>query len=320
MGPRSVRDFTPQALLGAGNEGAVFRCVPELAAARAAGVALVAVKLLFNQGVPTLGLHQYFLAEFELLQALPPHANVVTLLTFFHDTPSREMLALVPDKVEAMTEVDRNGRRRIRTAQLVVLESEPQSLKSFLAARHQALTPGLILRLCADIVRGVRFLWQQRVVHRDLKLDNILVSNGPEFKCKLCDFGMALRVDEKGRGLAGNGSDRAGGNTAHLAPDVLNACRDNKNSAVGLDYSGQPAWELGVLMFEIVTGEHPFGDYPLGHGTVPDLRLRYEPDRSKLERVHLPPPFCDLVTELLRGGAAGRPALDSVLHRLANLL
>jgi hypothetical protein len=52
------------------------------------------------------------------------------------------------------------------------------------------------------------------------------------------------------------------GNFAHIAPELLSALRAALGS-VRLDFSGQPAFELGVLMFELCTGGLHVLNYPV---------------------------------------------------------
>jgi Zinc finger, C3HC4 type (RING finger) len=85
------------------------------------------------------------------------------------------------------------------------------------------------------------------------------------------DFGEAVRVP-------GGGDDddlfivpidmnkQVGGNVAHLAPEFHNARKDALHCVPGgsipLDASHQAIWELGVLVWEVLVGEHPFNGYP----------------------------------------------------------
>jgi len=40
-----------------------------------------------------------------------------------------------------------------------------------------------------QICVGLRYIHSQQIIHRDIKLDNILLDNN--FKCKICDFGVS---------------------------------------------------------------------------------------------------------------------------------
>ena len=129
-------------------------------------------------------------------------------------------------------------------------------------------------------------------------------------------------VDAKGRAKAGTGDlTRAGGNPSHLSPEVLNAFaveqkRGQRQPAVGLDFAKQPSWALGILLYEIAAGEHPFDDYPIGHGSAPNLRLATRVNLEPLAT--MPQAFCELVEALLAEEPGTRPTLQEAHAMLSN--
>ena len=46
--------------------------------------------------------------------------------------------------------------------------------------------------LAMDIVRGLMYLHSQRIIHRDMKLHNVMLD--VRGKCKIIDFGLAKKV------------------------------------------------------------------------------------------------------------------------------
>lgn len=58
------------------------------------------------------------------------------------------------------------------------------------------LSPSLILKVAKDIAGGMRYLHEQAVIHRDLKTQNILITE--EYGAKVADFGIVSEM-EKGR-------------------------------------------------------------------------------------------------------------------------
>lgn len=83
---------------------------------------------------------------------------------------------------------------------------------------------------------------QNNVIHRDIKLDNILLDK--DFKPKICDFGISNLV-EKGKKI-----QDTGGTPAYLAPEVIKA--EGKVS-----YKSD-VWSLGVLLYLLTFGIVPF--------------------------------------------------------------
>jgi len=66
------------------------------------------------------------------------------------------------------------------------------------------------------------FLYDHKIVHRDLKLDNILMDENDN--PIICDFGLAIHVDENGIADV----NEIGGNQFHLSPEVHNSYNEQK--------------------------------------------------------------------------------------------
>ncbi|GAB4821409.1 hypothetical protein N2152v2_008455 [Parachlorella kessleri] len=108
--------------------------------------------------------------------------------------------------------------------------------------------------LMLDVVRGTHFLHSSQVVHRDIKSKNILLSRGG--RAKLADVGLALLVGHEGGQGASGGPGEApsqpqggfAGTLAWAAPEVLTGGEASSKSDV---------YSLGVVLWEVVTGETP---------------------------------------------------------------
>ena len=95
-----------------------------------------------------------------------------------------------------------------------------------------------------QIIRGVEYCHINKVAHRDLKLENILVTQ--RNLIKICDFGLSSML----RG--GNFMQSSCGSIRYADPELL----------MGKEYSGEMAdvWSCGVILFAILTGYLPFED------------------------------------------------------------
>ena len=59
-------------------------------------------------------------------------------------------------------------------------------------------------------------LWEQNILHRDLKLANILLTeDSPEATCKLADFGLARILPDTGM------ASTVVGTPLHMAPEIF---------------------------------------------------------------------------------------------------
>lgn len=92
------------------------------------------------------------------------------------------------------------------------------------------------LSIVSQVASAVAFLHAQNLAHRDLSLENTLLSGGT---CKIADFGLST---EANRACV----DRVG-KAYYMAPEVV---------APGVAYDPKAAdvWSLGILMFVLVTG------------------------------------------------------------------
>ncbi len=81
----------------------------------------------------------------------------------------------------------------------------------------------------------------------------------------IADFGTAARLGDDGA-LDVYIGHSIGGNTSHLAPEVLNGGAElamlRGSGHVTIPYGRQSVFAAGILMHEIATGEHPITGYP----------------------------------------------------------
>jgi serine/threonine protein kinase len=95
------------------------------------------------------------------------------------------------------------------------------------------------LMVIDHISTAIKFCHEKGYIHRDVKLENILVfSDG--FEYKLCDFGLACDQGDK-RALR-----RLSGTIHSLAPEQY--LRGNVGKKVDV-------WALGIVMYQLLTGE-----------------------------------------------------------------
>jgi serine/threonine protein kinase/Tfp pilus assembly protein PilF len=128
--------------------------------------------------------------------------------------------------------------------------------------RHGTYVEG-IRHIAAQLADALAFLHQIGICHRDLKPSNVLLT--PTGRPVLLDFNLsfdALRVEQ-----------RFGGTLPYMAPEHLQAM----GSATDMKgETGSPRSDLfafGVLVYELLTGKHPFGPISL-NGSALELRAR----------------------------------------------
>ncbi|MEP7027150.1 MAG: protein kinase [Candidatus Eisenbacteria bacterium] len=116
-----------------------------------------------------------------------------------------------------------------------------------------ALPTDAVLRYGSQIADALAHAHQRRLVHRDLKSLNIMVT--PEGRIKVLDFGLARRVTSGSAdtmSLPALSLTQAGsvvGTPQYLAPEVLRGQEADARSDL---------WALGVVLYEMSSGSLPF--------------------------------------------------------------
>jgi serine/threonine-protein kinase len=107
------------------------------------------------------------------------------------------------------------------------------------------------LELCA----ALQSIHSAEIVHRDLKGRNIMLTSRNGVTCAvLMDFGIARQLDQSGNGSTGITRDGMGvGTPGYMAPEQLNG----KEPTPATDI-----YALGVVLYELVTSQHPFPESP----------------------------------------------------------
>lgn len=147
---------------------------------------------------------------------------------------------------------------------------------------HDLLVPSLLRRIFAELVGAVQYLHERHIVHRDIKLENVLVNlTPPELADRsidwqsypysvttLTDLGLSRRVADNEVLTTRCGSED------YAAPEVI----------MGLGYDGlaTDAWSVGVLLYALLESRLPF-DPPPGMSDALRMRSRTSHRVARLE-------------------------------------
>lgn len=101
-------------------------------------------------------------------------------------------------------------------------------------------------KLFLQIIKGLYWCHKQGIVNRDIKLDNILMTEDHD-QIKICDFGHSKNT------LGSSLAKTALGTPGYIAPEVMTS---------PTTYDGQKAdvWSLGCMLYIMLCGKFPFMD------------------------------------------------------------
>jgi serine/threonine protein kinase len=161
--------------------------------------------------------------EIELLKVID-HPNVVQLVDYFEDPFS---------------------------IYLVLEHLQGYNLMKFIADK-QTMSQPVCKRIMRDIFTGLSYLHEIGIVHRDIKLDNIMM-NVPTLETsieyaipKLIDFGLATVLMPKETRTEGFGT------IAYCSPEIIS----RKPYTYATDI-----WSMGVCFYTLLSGFFPFMAY-----------------------------------------------------------
>lgn len=309
-------DFEIRQEVGSGQNGLVVaaRC-------RREGVPdphkLYAVKLLFNfTHEYTSVVRNAFENEWLILSRLLPHENVVRFWAqFISVIPESFVRLLPPETREHCRKKSKNGQMVATKGQFLVLDYHPSDLECWLNKRDRPLAFDTLLNLTEQVLEGILYLEKNLIRHLDLKLSNILVTEGE--KIALCDFGCAVQYPDKSFTIPFMRGMLPGGNKAHLAPEVLNVhhkFKRNPNQTGLLDYSKQASFAAGILIHEMAMGEHPLAEYPLGF-TIREYVTYSTEDVCALPSTY-PNSFRSIVSDMVNYDPRKRLPIEEALNQL----
>lgn len=190
---------------------------------------------------------------------------------------------------------------RISTTEYVLYSEEyisGDSLRKLMSANHRPAIVELA-GLAACVLMAVRELAGMKVIHGDIKPDNIMKTDDPTRPYVLLDLGIAFQIG--GTGITRD-SARIPGTLYYIAPEML-----EQGFRQNLDYRAD-LYTIGLTLYEYATGSNPFA-----HRGDPQFTTLYRIKTLKPEpfgdlRNDLPPQFCSLIDQLMKKLPALRPA------------
>ncbi|KAJ2006845.1 serine/threonine protein kinase [Coemansia thaxteri] len=193
-----------------------------------------------------------------------------------------------------------HGVFRERDCLYLVLDLAPDGELFDEIVRREFLVENDARRVLLQLLLAIRHLNQLGIVHRDIKLENILLADRHNLRIKLADFGLAKIVGET------MFMKTVCGTPMYVAPEVLTVRQ------MGMYDNLVDMWSLGVVLYICLCGFPPFSD----EMSPPPMR-----DQIISGMYSFPSPYwdtvsseaIDLVCQMLQVDPRNRISVDSAL-------
>jgi polo-like kinase 1 len=176
----------------------------------------------------------------------------------------------------------------------IMLELCTNQTMNELLKRRKRLTELEVQCYLLQVISGIKYLHAHKVIHRDLKLGNLFLSDKMEIK--IGDFGLATKLEfdgEKKRTICGTPN--------YIAPEVLDG---KQGHSFEVD-----VWSLGVITYTLLVGKPPF--------ETSDVKTTYRRIRMNAysfpDHVPLSESSKSLISKILVTEPGKRPTLDDIL-------
>jgi protein-serine/threonine kinase len=167
---------------------------------------------------------------------------------------------------------------------------------------HRYLKEKDACRLFAQIISGVWYIHERKIVHRDLKLENLLLDRNRNVV--ITDFGFANRFEHRSDDLM----QTSCGSPCYAAPELVISEGAYVGSAVDI-------WSCGVILYAMLAGYLPFDDDPANpDGDNINLLYKYIVNTPLSFPDYISPEARDLLSIMLQPDPQRRADLSLVMQ------
>ena len=172
----------------------------------------------------------------------------------------------------------------------IVMEYVCGDLLDFIRKRGK-LSESISKLIFKQIIEGLRYIHKKKIVHRDIKLDNILIDLTNTVK--ICDFGVSRKLSN------GDIMYEHCGTPAYIAPEIF----QNKG------YEGYlcDIWSAGVTLYYMLSGSQPFRANSIKELEKIVIQGKFEEIEEVSKEAN------DLINEMLQVDPKKRINIDKIL-------
>jgi len=166
----------------------------------------------------------------------------------------------------------------------------------------------VLFRIIKQLAHGLSFMHKRRIIHRDIKSDNILVfslSPDADVNVKISDFGTANFLTPIGMKIIA-------GTLGFMAPEMFDSSTDEYTTKVDI-------YSFSMVIGEMLTGRRPFHDLQLHHQIPDALRRGERPAYADIKKSLFGLlPMTELMIKMWLQESTKRPTAQEVLTQAQN--
>ena len=138
-----------------------------------------------------------------------------------------------------------------------------KALEKYIEKYGKPFSEEIVQHLMRQIIDAFKFMHERKIIHRDVKLDNILLNyeteedkknlNLMKAQVKIIDFGFSCKIDKSGLQFTALGSP------INMDPIILKKLNSSSKKERQLGYNQKAdIWSLGTICYEMLIGKSAF--------------------------------------------------------------
>lgn len=175
---------------------------------------------------------------------------------------------------------------------------------------HHGINSAKSKKALTEVLLGLKYLHDKNIIHRDIKSDNILMSDST---AKIIDFGISKRLKEAQTKLYGEGERQSELITTfeYCSPEQIDPYTFGVNDTISY---GVDVWMFGVLTYYLCTEKFPFGTSGENAKTEKLRKNILSLNLGDIDWSGVPEFYKSIISKCLTKKASARPSVNELLN------